>query len=148
MRLPADPATDVPRLARVTAPVPGARLPSASAAEVGGAHGSTSRSRLARASTSPQLASSSSSPHMPTVAARAALEPSAHTQQSALSQQQRTAQSPSRSTPKADSGPDLKSSMAAVDESSSPIIRELMSQDGSRDGQQAHDSLDGYILQV
>jgi len=150
MRLPADPATDVPRLARVTS---GASLTSESASDAALQRGSYGRSLSARTSAPhSNCVHASSEGNLPSIAStRAVSEPVAgRTLRSALEQmRQQAAPSPTktaidvvginRSNP--------RSSMPAVSGSATPLVRDS-GQERESGGTSQRQSLDGYVLQV
>ena len=144
MRLPADPATDVPRLARVAS---GAPLLTASASEASLSRGSFSRSLSARASTPLCVSSEANLPS--TASTRAVSEPVVgRTLRSALEQmRQQTAQAPGRGRVADHDSHNSRSSQPAVSGSSTPINRDS-GQDRDDGNMAQRESLDGYVLQV
>ena len=142
MRLPADPATDVPRLARVTS---GASLTSAS--DVALQRGSYSRSLSARPSVPPHAPSEG---NLPSIAStRAVSEPVAgRTLQSALEQmRQQAPPSPAKTAMDVVGVSNPRSSLPAVSDSSTPLMRDI-GQERDSGGASQRQSLDGYVLQV
>ena len=145
MRLPADPATDVPRLARVTS---GAPLPPGTAPDAALQRGSYGRALSARASAPLQ---DPSVPRPPSIAStRAVSEPVAgRTLRSALEQvRQQTAQSPpGKGTIGGGCSRVSRSSLSAVSDSSTPLVRDS-GQERDGGGMPHRESLDGYVLQA
>ncbi len=144
MRLPADPATDVPRLARVTS---GASLTSASGPDAALQRGSYGRSLSARPSAAPHASSVENLQSF--ASTRAVSEPVAgRTLRSALEQmRQQAAPAPAKTAIDVVGVSNPQGSLPAVSGSSTPLVRDS-GQERDSGGTSQRQSLDGYVLQV